>query len=152
MAHAFSHRPDRKANGGIQPGSDYDTARTRKINAEAQIAELHLAHARMELCKTADVIDAWRQVCMAFKTRLTAIPAKMAPMLANEGDPATIKALLEDVMIEALAELANYRPDVDPVKTAASEAVPVEEQEAPPKRKRGRPSKVAKAKEAAGVV
>ena len=40
-------KPPRKpTTGGILIGSDYDTARTRKMNADAEIAELELARSR----------------------------------------------------------------------------------------------------------
>lgn len=105
--------------GGILIGSSYDEARTRKINAEAEIAELELAKIRQTLCLTEDVVKAWESVLHACKAKFLSLPSKVSPVLANEGDTAVIKQLLEDSIREALSELANYQPSVDPVHTGA---------------------------------
>jgi len=40
----------------------YDEARTRKVSAEAEIAELELAKIRNDLAIVADVVKAWDEV------------------------------------------------------------------------------------------
>lgn len=134
-------KPPRKpSTGGVIIGSDYDAARTRKMNADAEIAELELARIRGTLCLTDDVVAAWESVLQAAKAKFLALPTKIAPIAANETDVGVVKDLLEQQLREALSELANYQPKIDPVKTAASiDADPVEEQPAP--KKRGRPRK-----------
>lgn len=136
--------------GGIIIGSSYDEARTRKINAEAEIAELELAKIRQTLCLTDDVVKAWESVLHACKSKFLSMPSKISPVLANESDTAVIKQLLEDQIREALSELANYQPSVDPVHTGATTVEPVGGDEptaaaAAPKRGRvGRPRKTAR--------
>lgn len=130
--------------GGIIIGSSYDEARTRKINAEAEIAELELAKIRGTLCMTDDVVKAWESVLHACKAKFLSLPTKVAPVVANESDVATVKDFLESAIREALMELSNYQPDIDPVRTgtAAVENDSTVEEEAPkPKRKVGRPKK-----------
>lgn len=133
--------------GGVLIGSSYDEARTRKINAEAEIAELELARIRQTLCKTEDVVKAWESVLHACRAKFLAMPSKMAPVLANVTDTAMIKDHLENAVREALDELANYQPSVDPVATGATVRAEVEGEEVKPKRGRGRPSKISALKE-----
>jgi hypothetical protein len=130
--------------GGIIIGSSYDEARTRKINAEAEIAELELAKIRGTLCMTDDVVKAWESVLHACKAKFLSLPTKVAPVVANESDVAKVKDFLEGAIREALTELSNYQPEIDPVRTGsgAVENDPGGEEEEPkPKRKVGRPKK-----------
>ncbi len=69
--------------GGVIIGSSYDEARTRKVNAEAEIAELELAKIRGTLCMTNDVVAAWESVLHACKAKFLALPTKVAPILAK---------------------------------------------------------------------
>jgi hypothetical protein len=130
--------------GGVIIGSSYDEARTRKVNAEAEIAELELAKIRGTLCMTDDVVKAWESVLHACKAKFLSLPTKVAPVVANESDVAKVKDFLESAIREALMELSNYQPEVDPVRTgsgAVENADVPEEEEAKPKRKVGRPKK-----------
>jgi hypothetical protein len=135
-------KPPRKpTTGGILIGSDYDTARTRKMNADAEIAELELARIRGTLCLTDDVVAAWETVLQAAKAKFLGLPTKIAPVLANETDVGIVKDLLEQQLREALTELSNYQPQIDPVRTGAVLSdEPTEAKPAP--KKRGRPRKV----------
>ena len=127
----------------------YEEARTRKINAEAEIAELELARIRGTLCLTDDVIKAWETVLHSCKAKFLSMPSKVAPIVANESDVAIIKDHLENAIREALLELSNYQPAIDPVNTGSATVEPIAGDEAPdapaaPKRGRvGRPRKAA---------
>ena len=133
----------KNSTGGVLIGSSYDEARTRKVNAEAEIAELELAKIRGTLCMTNDVVAAWESVLHACKAKFLALPTKVAPILATETDVVVAKDYLENAIREALAELSNYQPSIDPVRTgsvapeSAEETAVVEQ----PKRKVGRPKK-----------
>lgn len=106
------------STGGVKIGSSYDEARTRKVNAEAEIAELELAKLKGVLVVADDVTGAWEDVLGAFKGKLLSIPSKAAPVVASELEPGGCQKVLEDLINEALTELSNYDPKVDP--TAAS--------------------------------
>jgi hypothetical protein len=127
----------------------YDEWRTRKVAAEAQVAELELARIQGTLCLTEDVTKAWETVLHACKAKFLSMPTKTAPLLANQGDVSAIQLILEDQIKEALSELANYQPAVDPINTGVSAGEPVDSDEAvdpapTPKRSRmGRPKKTA---------
>ena len=133
------------STGGVKLGSSYDEARTRKVNAEAEIAEIELKKIHGELVVAEDVISAWNDVLAALKAKLMSIPVKGAPIVSAEGNTATCKSILEDLISEALEELSNYDPKIDP--TTASVGASEEgndNAEAPAKAKRksvGRPRK-----------
>jgi hypothetical protein len=91
------------------------------------------------------VVKAWESVLHACRAKMLAVPTKMAPVLAGTSDVNVIKERLDEAVREALEELANYNPSVDPVKTGA--AAPVEAEAEKPKRGRGRPTKIDKLKE-----
>lgn len=128
----------------------YDEARTRKVAAEAEIAELELAKIRNDLAIVADVVKAWEDVLSAMKAKLLAIPTKVGPALAVEDDASVIQSRLEDEIKECLDELSAYDPLSDP--TGATIAVSGIEEgdgdtEAPAKtnsKRVGRPKKAAK--------
>ena len=136
------------STGGVRLGSSYDEARTRKVNAEAEIAELELAKVRGALVVADDVVKAWDDVLSALKGKLLSIPTKAAPVVSAESEAGSCQKILEDLVNEALEELSNYEPRIDP--TTAAPSKPPEEADsgtqaaAAPKRKRvGRPKKTA---------
>ena len=129
-------------------GTPFDMARTKKMAAEAQIAEIELAKIRGELVPAEDVVNAWNDVLGALKSKLLSIPTKGAPILSTESKAGTCQKILEDLINEALEELSNYEPSTDPTKTTGN---PSEDGDGdtpaatPPKRKRvGRPKKTAR--------
>tara|TARA_B100001057_G_C22629049_1_gene863655 strand:- start:466 stop:891 length:426 start_codon:yes stop_codon:yes gene_type:complete len=136
------------STGGVKLGSSYDEARTRKTNAEAQIAEIELEKVRGELVPAEDVVSAWNDVLGALKSKLMSIPTKGAPILATEAQAGVCQKILEDLITEALEELSNYEPSSDPTKTTvlpSDDGDADAETAAPPKRKRmGRPKKTAR--------
>lgn len=130
---------------GVGLGTPYDEARTRKVNAEAEIAEIELKKIHGELVVAEDVVSAWNDVLAALKAKLMSIPVKGAPIVSAESSTSVCKSVLEDLISEALEELSNYDPTIDP--TTASVESPEEsngDTKAAPKAKRksvGRPRK-----------
>ena len=108
------------STGGVKIGSSYDEARTRKVNAEAEIAELELQKIHGTLVVAEDVVSAWNDVLGAFKAKLLAIPAKGAPVLSTETQTSQCQSILEDLIHEALEELSNYEPAVDPTASTVT--------------------------------
>jgi len=138
------------STGGVKLGSSYDEARTRKVNAEAEIAELELAKVRGQLVVAEDVVKAWMDVLGNLKSKLTNIPAKAAPIVASESEAGMIQHVLTDLMNEALEELSAYDPKVSTTRISKSEAASEGSDDsaataAKPKRGRvGRPKKTAR--------
>jgi hypothetical protein len=128
----------------------YDEARTRKVAAEAEIAELELERIRGTLCLTEDVVKTWENVLYACKAKFLAMPSKIAPLVANESEISKIQQAIEEHIKEALSELANYQPEINPVNTSASAPKSSDGNEAPdsaPAPKRGgmgRPTKASR--------
>jgi hypothetical protein len=114
------------STGGVRLGSSYDEARTRKVNAEAEIAELELAKVRGELVVANDVVQAWDDVLSAMKGKLMSIPTKAAPVVSAESEAGVCQKIIEDLVNEALEELSNYEPKIDPT-TASSGSGEAEE-------------------------
>ena len=108
------------STGGVKLGSSYDEARTRKVNAEAEIAELELQKIHGTLVVAEDVVSAWNDVIGAFKAKLLAIPAKGAPVLSTESQTGTCQTIIEDLINEALEELSNYDPRVDATRATVT--------------------------------
>jgi hypothetical protein len=107
------------STGGVKLGSDYDVARTRKVTAEAEIAELELQKLHGTLCVTKDVILAWEDVLSAFKGKLLSIPTKAAPVLCAETEAGLCQVIIEDLIKEALEELSTYEPSFNATQTGS---------------------------------
>lgn len=127
----------------------YEEARARKVAAEAQIAELELAKVQGELVIAEDVVSAWADTLAGLKAKLVSIPSKAAPIVASDDSAGGCQKVIEDLVREALEELANYDPKIDPGNTQRVASTPEEsdgsaETASAPKRKRvGRPRKTA---------
>lgn len=137
-------------NRGVEKGSTYDEARTRKLNAEAEIAEIELEKIKGSLVIAADVVTAWENVLGAMKGKLLSLPTKAAPIVAAETDAGGCQQILESILSEALEELSNYDPAINAGDTKRPVVAPEDgdfDTEAPAKVKRkpvGRPKKTAR--------
>jgi phage terminase Nu1 subunit (DNA packaging protein) len=91
----------------IAPGViSFDEARHRKLAAEAEMAEIELAKARADVVRIDDVAQQWDAILSGVRTRLLALPTKVAPMVAVENDQSIVKEMIEDGVYSALGELA----------------------------------------------
>jgi phage terminase Nu1 subunit (DNA packaging protein) len=97
------------------PG-DLDTARTRKANAEAELAEIEVAKARGEVVSVADYEGALGRVLDRLTARLRAMPVRLAH-LGPEAEAAA-EAEAERIVVE----LAAFDEDVvdEPEQKAAA--------------------------------
>lgn len=107
-----------RAMGKGGGGDDYHTEKARLIKLQADKAQIDLDILEEKLIFAEHVQKAWENVLMAFKSKLMAIPTKAAPVIAAETQPGQIQQILDDLVRETLAELANYDPEIDP--TAAT--------------------------------
>jgi phage terminase Nu1 subunit (DNA packaging protein) len=93
----------------INPGVvSFDEVRARKTAAEAELVEIELKERRNSLVPVSDVIDAWLELVAACKSRMLSMPAKLAPVVAVEDNPAICKRIIEEQTLEALDELARW--------------------------------------------
>lgn len=107
------------SKGSIKEGSDYEAARTQKMRAEARISEIELEKIERSVVLAEDVVSAWENTLGAMKARLLSIPTKAAPILASESNAGNCQGILDDMIREALEELANYDPKINPGKSSA---------------------------------
>lgn len=99
-------------------GEDRDTARTRREISEANIAEMTEGRLRRELIRV-DAVK--RQLATDYATTrdaLMQIPARLAPLLAAESDPAAAQALLQTEIHQALLTLAGTPDQVERIEGA----------------------------------
>jgi hypothetical protein len=101
--------------------ADYNAARARKMEADAQMAELELLQAKGKLVPAEDVAGAWVDVLAAMKARLLALPSVCAPVCATETELATVQSILENQVREALDELSSYKPHEHAGRTSVTD-------------------------------
>lgn len=97
---------------------DFKAAKTRLTVAEANLKELAEARERRELIRV-DAVK--RQLATEFSTlreALMQIPARMAPLLAAEGDAAAIQTMLEVEVHQALVKLSGAADQVETIPGA----------------------------------
>ena len=94
---------DRNVSPGVV---SLDVARQRKTAAEAELAEIELAKARADVVAIEDVAKRWDAILSGVRTRMLALPSKVAPMVTHENDQGIVKECIEDAIHTALGELS----------------------------------------------
>lgn len=96
----------------INPGVvSFDEVRARKTAAEAEMAELELLQRKGDLIPMQQVIDTWLELIASCRSKMLSMPAKLAPVVAVEDNPAVCKQIVEEQMMEALDEIARWIDD-----------------------------------------
>lgn len=98
---------------------DYASERARFIRARADLAEMEAEQKRGAVIAATDVEETWIAVLALLRTRLLALPDRLAPRLHAEDSPAGIRDTLRGAIREALEELAetDVRPQGDETDT-----------------------------------
>jgi hypothetical protein len=89
------------------PDEDRDMARTRREISEANMAEMAEARQRREQILVSAVQAALSTDYATTRDAMLQIPARMAPLLAAESDPAAVQNLLHTEIHQALMQLAG---------------------------------------------
>lgn len=89
-----------------QRGASLAVERARLTAAQAALAELDLAERRLELVPVETVITTWVSLVGAARSRLLAMPAALAPLVA-ELPVDQAEAVIRSAVHEALAELSD---------------------------------------------
>lgn len=94
---------------------DYAAERARFIRARADLAEMEAEARRGSVIAAEDVEAAWIAVLALLRTRLLALPDRLAPRLYAEPNPAGVRDALRLALREVLEELAesDVRPEQD---------------------------------------
>ena len=82
-------------------------AQTRLVTAQAELKESELAEQRGELHRASAIAKVWTDSVVNTRTKLLAIPTKIAPELIGQ-DLQTVQQKLKTAIYEALRELADY--------------------------------------------
>jgi phage terminase Nu1 subunit (DNA packaging protein) len=94
---------------------DYASERARFIRARADLAEMDAEEKRGSVIAAEDVEVAWIAVLSLLRTRLLALPDRLAPVAHAEVSPAGVRDVIRGAIREALEELAetDVRPQRD---------------------------------------
>jgi phage terminase Nu1 subunit (DNA packaging protein) len=84
-----------------------DDSRRRYTLAAAELKEFQLAEKRGSMISVEDVAPIVADELANVRSRLLAIPDRVAPKIVGMSDPAAIEAALRDEVIAALAELTQ---------------------------------------------
>ena len=92
---------------GSELGESQDDARTRREIAEANLAEMKESEQRGELIRVDAVKTALAHAYSATRDALLQIPARLAPLLAADAEPASVQNSLYSEIHQALQHLAG---------------------------------------------
>jgi hypothetical protein len=92
---------------GTELDESHDAARTRREIAEANLAEMKEAEQRGELIRIAAIKSTLSVVFATTRDALLQIPARMAPLLAADADPASVQNILHGEIHRVLHDLAG---------------------------------------------
>jgi hypothetical protein len=84
-----------------------DELKKKKLNAEAELAELEVEKEKGSLIPVKYIERQWANLVIACKSKLLSIPTKLAPVLANETDINICKNMMEEQINQALMELSK---------------------------------------------
>lgn len=94
---------------------DYAAERARYIRARADLAEMEASQRRGALIAADDIEVAWIKVLALLRTRVLALPDRLAPQVHTLASLAETRNLLGKSLREALEDLANsnVQPETD---------------------------------------
>ena len=98
---------------GLELGESQDDARTRREIAEANLAEMKEAEQRGELIRIAVIKTTLATVFATTRDALLQIPARLAPLLAADPDPASVQNTLHAEIHQSLQHLAGASERLD---------------------------------------
>jgi hypothetical protein len=98
----------RKRNPDSGENLDYNTERSKLVRAKRLNEEYELKIREGELHTSADIEAAMSSMLMNFKSRLTAMPAKLSPVLSKKTGKTEIFKIIKENIDEALNELSDF--------------------------------------------
>lgn len=97
----------------------HDAARTRREISEADLSEMRRAELRGELIRVDAITTALARVFSMTRDTLLQIPARMAPLLAADTDPASVQNSLHAEIHQALQHLAGAATNISKPESEA---------------------------------
>jgi macrodomain Ter protein organizer (MatP/YcbG family) len=98
----WANRPNSR-----QKKIDFEQARTKKMEADARLAEMSADTMARQLVETESVVETWERSFAKIKTKLTGLPNKLGPILALQDDPKIVTNQLKNAINKTLNELAT---------------------------------------------
>ena len=86
---------------------DFSEARTAKMQADARLAEMNADQMAQQLVETESVVETWERSFAKIKTKLTALPNKLGPIMALQEVPKICTNQLRNAINKTLNELAT---------------------------------------------
>jgi len=111
---------DARSNGAARAGDPYWTARVRREQAQAELAELELARARGTLVDIEAARAEFVRRVIGARDLLLSVAARLAPVVAAESDLRRVRELLDAEMRRALSMLSG---DDEPAAAACGRTV-----------------------------
>jgi hypothetical protein len=100
-----------EAQGGSEDAkADYDAEKARLTRAKRISAELDLAVKSGQLHRAAEVEGVMTDMLATFRTRVLALPARVAPLVLGKEELAEVKGTMQKYVKEVLEELSDYEP------------------------------------------
>lgn len=93
---------------------DYASERARYIRARADLAEMEAAQRRGSLIAAEDIEAAWIAVLALLRTRLLALPDRLAPLAHEQTTVGNTRNLIRATIREVLDDLAETHVQSDP--------------------------------------
>lgn len=87
---------------------DYVTERAKLMRIKRMNEQYNLELRKKELIRADEVELALTKILVSFKSRLSAIPSRVAPQLARMTDSVDVMDLLKERINEALEELSDF--------------------------------------------
>lgn len=100
------YKKSANSTDGETPQTRLVIAQCRKTEAEAALKELELEKAKALLIEIREVESTLSHVLIMVKSRISALPARVASQVSGMNEPRAIAALLTKVLDEALNELS----------------------------------------------
>ena len=104
---------ERKVNqwdDGDKDDEGYGHHRSRLTRAKADMAEIEASIAKGQAHDAGAVEAVWTDMLMNCRSKLLAMPTRLAPKLRKETHLTSVREILEMAIHDALAELASYDP------------------------------------------
>ena len=86
----------------------YKDEKAKLMRAKREAQEMRLQEERKQLHRSEDIERIMIDMLVAFKTKMRAVPAKLAPVLAEKTDKVEIFSLIKAETDEALRELSSF--------------------------------------------
>lgn len=98
---------------GGDKSAELTAARVRKVNADADRAELELAKAKAEVAPISEMQSMWASRCVIIRQNMMQLPARVVSQLINEPDERRFKAVLREEIEGVLRAAATADIEIE---------------------------------------